>query len=255
MNTSASDAHPYLSADGGHSSSTPTRPGGFGGFDLYVTTRAAKLTVTANNQTRLFGQANPPLTYTISGFVGGDTSAVVSGSAGCTTTATASSPAGMYPITCTAGTLSAPGYTFATFVAGTLTVSYSRPCLTGAHAGPLNVAAGEAVCIGAGGSQTGPVTVAPGGSLDVEGGRITGPLTATGAAAVRICGATITGPLTISGSTGPVLVGGGACAPNTIIGPVRVTDNTGGVEVNGNRVIGPLRITGNTARFMRSATR
>ena len=37
-------------------------------------TRAAKLTVTANDQSRLFGQANPPLTYAISGFVGGETS-------------------------------------------------------------------------------------------------------------------------------------------------------------------------------------
>ena len=115
------------------------------------------------------------------------------------------------------------------------------------HAGPLNVSAGEAVCIGAGGSQTGPVTVKPGGSLDVEGGQVTGPLTASGAAVVRICGATITGPLTISGSTGPVLVGGAGCDPNTIVGPVRVTDNTGGVEVSGNHVIGPLRVTGNSA--------
>ena len=131
MNSSASEQHPYLSADGRTLVFASTRPGGFGGSDLYVTTRAAQLTVTANNQSRLFGQANPPLTYTISGFVGGDTSAVVSGTAACTTTATPSSPAGTYPITCTAGTLSAPGYTFATFVAGTLTVSYSRPCLTG----------------------------------------------------------------------------------------------------------------------------
>ena len=68
-----------------------------------MTTRAAQLTVTANNQARLFGQANPPLTYTITGFVGGDTSAVVSGTAACTTTATPSSPAGTYPITCTRG--------------------------------------------------------------------------------------------------------------------------------------------------------
>ena len=83
------------------------------------------------------------------------------------------------------------------------------------------------------------MTVAPGGSLDVEGGRITGPVVANGAAAVRICGATITGPLTITGSTGPVLVGGAGCDPNTIIGPVRVTDNTGGVEVNGNTVDRP----------------
>jgi hypothetical protein len=246
VNTSATDLHPYLSTDGRTLVFASGRPGGQG-TDLYMTTRTAQLTLTANNQSRLFGQTNPPLTYTISGFVGGDTSTVVSGTAACTTTATASSPAGTYPITCTAGTLSAPGYTFATFVPGTLTVSYSRPCLTGVHAGPLSVAAGEAVCIGPGGMQVGPLRVSPGGSLDVEGGQVTGPVSASGAAVVRICGTTITGPLTISGSTGPVLVGGAACGPNTIVGPVRVTDNTGGVEVSGNRIVGLLRVTGNSA--------
>jgi MBG domain (YGX type)/WD40-like Beta Propeller Repeat len=247
VNTSASEQHPSLSADGRTLYFGSNRAGGSGGADLMTTTRAAILVVTANNQSRLFGQTNPSLTYTISGFVGGDTSAVVSGSAACSTTATASSPAGTYPITCTVGTLSAPGYIFATFVPGTLTVSYSRPCLSGVHAGPLNVAAGEAVCIASGGMQVGPVRVSSGGSLDVEGGQVTGPITASGAVVVRICGATITGPLTISGSTGPVLVGGAACEADTIVGPVRVTDNTGGVEVNGNHVIGLLRVTGNSA--------
>jgi len=247
VNSSANDQHPSISADGRTLVFFSARDGGFGASDLYTTTRAAVLTVTANNQSRLFGQPNPPLTYTIRGFVGGETSAVVSGTAACTTTATPSSTAGSYPITCTAGTLSAPGYTFTTFVAGTLTVSYSRPCLTETHTGPLNVAAGEAVCIGSGGMQIGPVRVSPGASLDVEGGQVIGPLTSSSAAVVRICGATITGPLSIHSGTGPVLVGGDVCDPNTIVGPLRVTDNTGGVEVNGNHVIGPLRVTGNSA--------
>ena len=247
VNTSDTEIHPYLSADGRSLVFCSSRPGGSGGTDLYMTTRAAELTVTANNQSRLFGQANPPLTYTISGFVGGDTSAVVSGTAACTTTATQGSTGGSYPITCTAGTLSAPGYSFATFVAGTLTVTYTSPCLSETHAGPLTVGAGQAVCIGAGGAQTGPVTVKPGGSLDLEGGTITGPLDSKSANAIRVCAATVRGPVTISGSSGPVLVGGEACDPNTIVGPLRVTDNTGGVEVNGNHVIGPLRVTGNSA--------
>jgi hypothetical protein len=247
VNATASEQHPSLSTDGRTLFFASDRASGSGASDLWMTTRAAKLTVTANDQGRLFGQASPPLAYELSGFVGGETSAVVSGSASCSTTATPSSPAGDYPITCTEGSLSAPGYVFETFVAGTLTVSYSQPCLTGPSAGPLRVAAGEAVCIGAGAAHAGPVTVAAGGSLDVEGGRITGPLTANGAAAVRICGATITGPLTITGSTGPVVVGGDGCDPNTVVGPVRLTDNAGGVEVSGNTVVGPLRVTGNAA--------
>jgi len=59
---------------------------------------------------------------------------------------------------------------------------------------------------------------------------------------VRVCGARITGPLTIRGSSGPVAVGGEGCDPNTIIGPVRMTDNTGGVEVVGNTIAGPVVI-------------
>jgi hypothetical protein len=247
VNSAAGDAHPYVSGDGRTLLFGSNRPGGLGSTDIYMTTRAAMLTATADDQSRLFGQANPALTTAISGFVGGETSAVVSGTASCTTTATTSSPAGDYPITCSVGSLSAPGYVFETFVSGTLTVAYSAPCLSGPSSGPLHVASGESVCIGAGGSQTGPVTVAAGGSLDVEGGRITGPVTAGGAAVVRICDATITGPLTIAGSTGPVLVGGEGCDSNTIVGLVRVTDSAGGVEVVGNTVVGPLRVTGNAA--------
>jgi hypothetical protein len=174
VNSSGSDLHPYLSADGRELYFASDRPGGLGGEDLYVITRDAKLTVTAVDRSRLFGQANPALATTITGFVGAETSAVVSGAAACTTTATPSSPAGTYPITCTAGSLGAPGYVFDSFVAGTLTVPYSSPCVSAPRAGPLHVAGGEAVCIGAGGSQAGPVTVEPGGSLDVEGGAITG---------------------------------------------------------------------------------
>jgi hypothetical protein len=250
VNGSFTDQDAYLSADGRTLFFDSNRPGGSGGFELYMSTRDAKLTVTGNDQSRLFGQPNPQLTSTITGFVGGDTSAVVSGAAVCTTTATPTSPGGDYPITCMVGTLGAAGYSFATFVDGTLTVTYTNSCLIAPRTGTLTVSAGQAVCIGAGGVQTGPVTVNAGGSLDVEGGRITGPLNANGAAAVRICGTTITGPLTISGTTDLVLVGGdaatGPCDLNTITGRVRVTDNGGGVEFNGNTVVGPLTITGNT---------
>ena len=34
--------------------------------------------------------------------------------------------------------------------------------------------------------------------------------------------------------------------PNTITGPVSVTGNTAGAEVNGNRIVGSLQVTGNT---------
>jgi 6-phosphogluconolactonase (cycloisomerase 2 family) len=88
--------------------------------DLIVT--KAQLTVTADNQSRLYGDPNPPFTYVITGFVNGDDISVVSGAADCTSAATPASPVGTYPITCTVGTLSAQNYVFA-FVDGTLTVN------------------------------------------------------------------------------------------------------------------------------------
>jgi 6-phosphogluconolactonase (cycloisomerase 2 family)/Zn-dependent membrane protease YugP len=88
--------------------------------DLTVT--KAQLTVTADNQSRLYGDPNPTFTYTITGFVNGDTIAVVSGTADCTSAATPASPVGTYPITCTNGTLSAQNYLFV-FVDGTLTIN------------------------------------------------------------------------------------------------------------------------------------
>jgi hypothetical protein len=132
----------------------------------------------------------------------------------------------------------------------TFVVVVTRACTSAPHTGPLKLAGDDAACVGPGGAVTGPVTVAPGGTLDIEGGTITGPIKATGARLVRICGATITGSLTISDATDLVVVGGdaatGPCAANTITGSVSVTGNRGGVEVNGNRVIGSLRVTGNT---------
>jgi len=86
------------------------------------TVTAAVLTVTANNLSKQQGAANPALTYTITGFVNGDTQAsATTGQPSLTTTATTSSPAGTYPITITQGTLAAANYTLA-FVNGTLTI-------------------------------------------------------------------------------------------------------------------------------------
>lgn len=91
--------------------------------DLIAT---ATLTVTANNQSRDYGTNNPVLTASYTGFVGGDTTAVLSGEPVLSTTATTNSPAGSYPITVSQGSLSATNYTFS-FVDGTLTIEGSGP--------------------------------------------------------------------------------------------------------------------------------
>jgi photosystem II stability/assembly factor-like uncharacterized protein len=211
----------------------------------------APLTVTADDQSRAFGAANPPLTATLSGFVLGQVLATsgVTGQASCTTTATTFSPGGGYPITCTQGTLDATNYSFGPFVPGTLTVTYTGGCLTGAVS-KLVVGAGQSICLGPGATLNGGVTIAAGGSLDLEGATINGGLKSSGAGVIRICGSTVNGGIKITGSTGLVLIGGdaatGPCAGNTISGGSASIDSSGGVEFNGNTVSGGLTITGIT---------
>jgi len=87
----------------------------------------AVLTVTATSPSIVNGQAIPPLTYALSGFVNQDTAAAVSGTPVESTTATAASAAGNYPVTLTLGTLSAANYSFS-LVNGTLTIGAFTAC-------------------------------------------------------------------------------------------------------------------------------
>ena len=66
---------------------------------MTLTVTKADLTVTPNNQSRPYNTANPVLTWTLTGFVNGDTASVVSGSPTLSTTATTTSPVGNYSIT------------------------------------------------------------------------------------------------------------------------------------------------------------
>lgn len=95
-----------------------------------TTVSPAVLTVTADDDSRDYGTANPAFTVQYDGFVNGDDESDLSGAPECTTPATIASVAGDYDIECTAGTLTSPQswvipfpahYTFA-FVDGTLTV-------------------------------------------------------------------------------------------------------------------------------------
>ncbi|WP_343745913.1 MBG domain-containing protein [Chitinophaga sp.] len=89
----------------------------------------AMLTATANNKTRAYQQANPSLDYTMSGFKNGDNSSVYSGAPIISTSATVSSDAGIYPISITKGTLTAPNYDFG-FADGTLTIAKASQTIT-----------------------------------------------------------------------------------------------------------------------------
>ncbi|MCX4524201.1 MULTISPECIES: Ig-like domain-containing protein [unclassified Streptomyces] len=129
-----------------------------------------------------------------------------------------------------------------------VTVGFSRPCITTPRHGALTVASGESLCIASGGSQTGPVTVRPGGALAVTDAAITGPVSGDGALAVAVCRSKLTGPVSVTRTTGYALIGSeqsSYCAGNTFTGPVTVDGNTGGVELSANRITGPLRCEGN----------
>ncbi len=95
-----------------------------------LTVNPAPLTVTAVNQSRTYGNVNPPFTYAITGFMGSDflNQTELSGAPVFSTTAVdRTSPVGTYPITITQGTLAYadPNYTLssAQFVTGKLTIA------------------------------------------------------------------------------------------------------------------------------------
>src|SRR5205807_6582382 len=80
----------------------------------------APLTIKADNKSRPYGQPNPALTATYTGFVNGDTAASLDSPVVLSTTANASSPAGSYPIA--ASGAADANYTIS-FANGTLTVT------------------------------------------------------------------------------------------------------------------------------------
>lgn len=104
---------------------------------LNQTVQPAVLTVTANPETRNYGQANT-LTYTITGFLGSDTEqSSVLGAPAILTGATQFSNVGNYPVQITMGTLASTNYKFA-FVNSTLTVAKTTPGTGGTAAAMLS---------------------------------------------------------------------------------------------------------------------
>ncbi|MGV8893401.1 MAG: GLUG motif-containing protein [Burkholderiaceae bacterium] len=100
-----------------------------------LTIAKAQLTVTADNQTKVVGAANPTLTETITGFVNNETSAVVNGTASGTSTAGFGTGVGTATIAANATGLSAANYAFSTLVDGVLTIkSSANPAIDGAIA-------------------------------------------------------------------------------------------------------------------------
>jgi hypothetical protein len=85
-----------------------------------LTVTPVALTITADNQLKIYGTALPTLTASYSGFVNGDTSANLTTQPTLSTTATASSPVGTYPITASGAVDTDYSISYAD---GTLTIS------------------------------------------------------------------------------------------------------------------------------------
>ena len=94
-----------------------------------LTVTAAGLTITANNQTKVYGATLPTLTASYSGFVNGDTSANLTTQPTLTTTATTASHVAGSPYTITAAGAVDADYSI-TYVAGSLTVTTAPLTIT-----------------------------------------------------------------------------------------------------------------------------
>src|SRR5262249_10130845 len=128
--------------------------------------------VVADDQTRPSGQINPPLTYSFSGFVNGDTTSVVSGQPVLSTTAAISSPNGSYSIDVAIGSLSALNYVFTTD-GGTLTVEDTPATTTSLTSSPGSTSTyGQALTLTATVGATVSGNPAPTGTVrfEVDGG-------------------------------------------------------------------------------------
>jgi hypothetical protein len=92
----------------------------------------AGLVVTADNKTRIYGDANPSLTYTVTGFVNSETSSVISGAPTIATAANLTSNVGNVAITAAANNLTASNYSF-TYASGALAITPAALTVTGAN--------------------------------------------------------------------------------------------------------------------------
>jgi hypothetical protein len=166
-----------------------------------LTINKAGLTITANNQSKAYGAALPALTVSYSGFVNGDTAASLTTPPTVTTTGTASSAVGTYPITAT-GAVDA-NYTIS-YVAGTLTVNPVGLTITANNQNKVYGAALPALTVGYSGfvngdtaaSLTTPPAVTTTGTASSAVG--TYPITASGAVDANYTISYVPGTLTIN---------------------------------------------------------
>jgi hypothetical protein len=178
--------------------------------DGTLTVSPAALTISADNQSKVYGAAVPTLTASYSGFVNGDTAASLTTAPTLSTTATADSPVGSYAISASGAV--DPNYTIS-YVAGTLTVNQAATVTTVAwfsstsdavqpetvvSSGPTSVF-GESGAITATVVPVAPGTGTPTGTVDFE--------------AVLANGSTVTLGTGVLNSSGTTSISTSALAP------------------------------------------
>ena len=144
-----------------------------------LTINKAALTVTADDKTKISGEANPALTTTISGFKNGETAATagLSGSGSASTTATQTTGAGTAVITAGAGSLAASNYSFTNLVNGTLTINAATSSTNNQTVNTINNAISSVTTmnpLSAGFSFSGTTTIS-GGSLTLNSSPLLDP--------------------------------------------------------------------------------
>ena len=133
-NASAYAVHYKVVGDANHSDFIAAEP-------VAVSIAQAALIVTADNKAVIYGDAKPTYTATYSGFVGGETAAVLSGTLAFACDYEQGSNVGAYDITPSGVTAANYGITF---VPGTLTVNKAASSITTAPAAKTLTYAGEA---------------------------------------------------------------------------------------------------------------
>jgi len=177
----------------------------------------APLVVTANFTAKVTGAPNPTLTATISGFVNRDPAVVVSGSPTLSTTATTSSPPGIYPIIVGLGTLSAANYVFPTFQSGSLAVVLPGSTDVSIVASNANPTYGQSLTFSATVSPGVGSSTTPTGSVqfEVDGTNLGAPVLLAGGTATSPSIATLgAGPHTVTA----VYFGDTVYPPNSGVG-------------------------------------
>jgi sugar lactone lactonase YvrE len=175
----------------------------------------AVLKVTASNLSSVFGQPLPSLTatlgttYSLSGFVNSDQASVVSGTPALSTTATAGSNAGSYPITVLTGTLAAANYSFL-YVSGTLTISQATPTVSWSMAPPASAAFNSHFTVLATSNSTGAITYSTSGGCTNSLGVVT---MTSGVTACQVSASVAAAGNYTTGSVGPTSVSANLASP------------------------------------------